>query len=264
MTHAMATDLLANSLSDFGVRRTRIIERASSPSAPLVVALDGGQASASALRMAIALLQPRKAGSRLADLRFEFRARARALAESAHACGARLIVTALRSRQNRLPFGLSNIAPTLLRRATVPVLAVDAGARRAPKTAVAAIDFSMSSMEAALAAVTILETPATLYLLHVEPRIQLRDDTTAANESRAASRLASIARLWSGNGVRVVACALRGDVVEETLGLARRVRADVIACGQSVRHIIERTLIGSTARNLLNVAECSVLVAPAE
>src|SRR5207249_3871052 len=88
MTHAMVTDLLAHSLSDFEVRRTRIIERASSPSSPVIVALDGGQASASALRIAIALVQRGKGGRRLADLRFEFRAPARALAESADACGA--------------------------------------------------------------------------------------------------------------------------------------------------------------------------------
>jgi nucleotide-binding universal stress UspA family protein len=97
----------------------------------------------------------------------------------------------------------------------------------------------------------------------MQPVTCARGDSRAADGSASASRLAFISRLWSANGIRVVACILRGDPAEETLGFARSVLADLIACGQRARSIVERVLIGSTTRELLDAAECSVLVAPA-
>lgn len=211
--------------------------------------------------------QVRKHGNRAWKLAVEYGRAAPNIARAATEREVSMIVMGL-GRHGKLAriFG-AETAARVVREATVPVLAVDPGARGAPKTALVAVDFGASSVNAAREALRLIERPGRLHLVHVRWAFEgrtMRDPTWertyADGVELGFTRL--IAELGEQPGVRITSEYRLGNVIETLLGAAKDVRADVIAVGSHNLTALDRVLIGSTPAHLLRAAPCSVLVTP--
>jgi nucleotide-binding universal stress UspA family protein len=180
---------------------------------------------------------------------------------------AELIVTGL-GRHGKLArlFG-AETAARVVRLSSVPVLAVNAGARGAPHVAVVAMDFGKSSLQAAREALRVIEPPGRLHLVHVRWAFEghpLRDadwertysDGVELNLDRLENEMEQ------RDGIEISSEMLRGSVIETLLSVAQKLRADLIAAGSHNQNFVDRVLIGSTPAHLLRAATCSVLIAP--
>lgn len=154
-----------------------------------------------------------------------------------------------------------------IRWAECPVLAVGRTFDSLPRVAVAAIDFSPSSIAAARAALALLNNDATLYLVHVwrrsgsdHPSEMERDDAYERNLDVLFARL--VATLAAPADVTVRTMSILGEPVEEILNFATAQGADLIAAGRRGHGFFERLLIGSVTTAVVRGAECSVLVTP--
>jgi len=211
--------------------------------------------------------QVRRHGSRAWKLTVEFGRAAPNIATAARERDVSMIVMGL-GRHGRLAriFGAETVA-RVARQATVPVLAVDPGASGAPKTALVAVDFGASSVNAAREALRLIERPGRLHLLHVRWAFEgstVRDATWertyADGVELGFTRL--IAELGEQPGVRITSEYRLGGVVETVLAVAKGIGAQVIAAGSHNQTVLDRILIGSTPANLLRAAPCSLLVVP--
>jgi len=159
------------------------------------------------------------------------------------------------------------IALEVARWCPVPVLAVAPGTTTLPRRAVAATDFSRSSVYATRTALELLDPGGRLSLVHVCPDVELPPQ--ALSEWRTHYRQISTAFLaraahdvGANGGDRVELVQLTGDPAREILAFAKRVGADLIATGSHGYQVVERILIGSVATKLLRASHCSVLLAP--
>jgi nucleotide-binding universal stress UspA family protein len=191
---------------------------------------------------------------------------ATAIARLAHEAGATMIVAGIgRHRVTDRVFG-DETALRLVRLADVPVLAAAAGAKRAPRCIVVAMDFSETSLRAARLAVEMAAPDATVYLAHVAPRDTSfydakRSGTTykiGAGDALERTRL----QLHIPEGVAVRTTVLQGDAATELLAFATSIDADVIATGSHGHGFVARMLIGSVATRLVRCGTCSVLTVP--
>jgi nucleotide-binding universal stress UspA family protein len=150
----------------------------------------------------------------------------------------------------------------------MPVLAVDADMTN-PRTVVAAIDFSPASITAAETALRLINPPATIYLVYVEPPAELLPaGFSLPVEDRFSGDLAAsfrrvTERLCTRAGILVETCVLTGRPIPCLLDFVERVGADLIAAGSHGFSRIERLVLGSVSEDLVKKAPCSVLVAPA-
>lgn len=156
----------------------------------------------------------------------------------------------------------------VIRASATPVLAVPAEARGAPRSAIAAIDFTPSSELAAQAALDLLGDDGTLYLAHVTPRVLVPQGASMPWRQPAATevlgRLEAVARrLAPINGVQIEFVSLCGEPAQEILAYAKQHEIDVIATGAHGRSPIGRLVLGSVSTKILRSARCAVLVAPA-
>lgn len=154
-----------------------------------------------------------------------------------------------------------------IRLAECPVLAVGGTFEDVPRVAVAAIDFSPSSIAAARAALALLGDHATLDLVHVwrrsasdHPSERARDDAYEHSLGALFERLVST--LAAPAGVTVRTMAMLGEPAEELLAFAASQGADLLVAGRRGRGFFERLFIGSVTTALVRGAECSVLVTP--
>jgi nucleotide-binding universal stress UspA family protein len=156
----------------------------------------------------------------------------------------------------------------VLRGAPCPVLSVAPTLEGLPRRVVAAVDFSPASIRALQAALLVMDPEATVTLVHVALARELTrapesaalpDEQTTLRFERLRQRLAPYAPARVRFDMRV----LSGAVVPELLGVAESLGADLIVAGTHGPAFIERMFLGSTATNLLHLASCSVLVAPA-
>ena len=154
----------------------------------------------------------------------------------------------------------------LARIARVPVLAVPADARTAPRHAVVAIDFSDISTRAAQSAIDAVADGGTVSLVHVMPFVQEDAFSLAAqepHESWVTSQLALLSsKLAVPAGVTVNCVGLRGRPAAEVLGYAAQVDADLIATGTHGRGFVARAIVGSVTTQLLRSSTCSLLAVP--
>lgn len=186
--------------------------------------------------------------------------------QRARTTGASLIVLGLRRhRPARRLLGGGAVA-RVLQSAQIPVLAVSATARALPHVAVAAIDFSPASLHAARAARDLLARPGTLHLVHVRrtpsgdaAEVEGWDAVYGEGVRVELERLASELAL---EDVTIVPKLATGQLVEALTSVARKVNAELIACGAHSLNAIDRMLIGSTPLELLRRGECSLLIAP--
>jgi nucleotide-binding universal stress UspA family protein len=191
-----------------------------------------------------------------------------AAADAATALGARVVVCPLGHHRlvDRL-FG-DETALHVARHADVPVLAVPAGLRRLPRSAVVAIDFSPFSTRAALAALDVLDEGATIHLAHVVEPME-----HAALEVQGWEAVYGRAVDAQFERLRATLRALRPDVAVEVArlgGLPARalleygaeIGAELIAAGSHGHGFFARMALGSVSTQLLRGAACSVLVVP--
>ena len=157
-------------------------------------------------------------------------------------------------------------AISIVRHATVPVLAVAPLARKVPRHALVALDFSDSSIEAARAAAALVGPKGTVTLAHVSPfHPSARRDGIAWTEiydAGASDHLKTLEQSLAAAGVRVDAVILRGYTPEELLRFARKRRVDLIAVGGHKQSLLDRMVVGSTTTRVLRGASSSVLVVP--
>jgi nucleotide-binding universal stress UspA family protein len=154
----------------------------------------------------------------------------------------------------------------VVRRATVPVLAVLPRATQLPKYAIAAMDFSDSSIDAAKLAAELLGPGGRMTLAHTVlfPPAPRRDGTswTEVYETGASDRLAELATELRKTGVSVDTVLLRGDAAVELVRYAKEHHADLIALGGHKQGLVDRLLIGSVTTRVVRGAPTSVLVVP--
>jgi nucleotide-binding universal stress UspA family protein len=154
------------------------------------------------------------------------------------------------------------------RLARVPVLAVPAHAGELPRAAVAAVDFSEYSRDAALAAAKLLRSEGRLHLVHatwLEPaEASGADEWLATYRSGAHARLSELAReLRAQTSVHAIDTEVAaGDPAERVLELARDTGAELVAAGSHGYGFFTRMLLGSTSTELLRGARCAVLIVP--
>ncbi|HEX8718099.1 MAG TPA: universal stress protein [Gemmatimonadaceae bacterium] len=153
-----------------------------------------------------------------------------------------------------------------IRQANRPVLAVASDFRALARVAVAAVDFSPSSVMAARRALDLLGEGATLYLVHVwsrhgdHPSMKARDEAYEQRLPGLFTRLEE--EVAAPAGVTVQPVSLLGARVEELLKFAESYGADLIAAGRQGHGFLERLLVGSVTTALLRGATCAVLVVP--
>lgn len=154
-----------------------------------------------------------------------------------------------------------------IRLAECPVLAVGGTFEEMPRVAVAAIDFSPSSIAAARAALMLLSDHATLYLVHVwrrsasdHPSERARDDEYERSLGPLFDRL--VRSLGAPASMTVRTMTMLGEPAEELLQFAASQGADLLVAGRRGRGFFERLFIGSVTTALVRGAECSVLVTP--
>ena len=161
----------------------------------------------------------------------------------------------------------SETAVKVATHATVPVLAVPADARELPKRAVAAVDFTDSSIAAAHTAATLLGQRGQLTLVYASPLIvtdshggTLTDLYTAG----ARERLESVASEIHRRSKRPVDIRLEnGDIVERLAEMVEADECELIAMGAHEPTLLERILVGHVRARVIRSAACSVLVVPA-
>ena len=155
----------------------------------------------------------------------------------------------------------------VIRSATIPVLAVPMYGWGVPRSVVAAIDFTQSSIDAARAALELLGGDGTLYLAHVTPRLPIPQGDPRSWDEVASTgilpRLETIVQqLDVPPSVQVDYVTLRGDPAHELMAFAAEFNVDVVAAGAHGRSALGRLVLGSVSSKLVRTAQCSVLVAP--
>jgi len=193
----------------------------------------------------------------------------RAIAEAAIAHRAALLVMGIGRHDLAARLAGSEVVLQTIRHARVPVLAVaDKPFPVPPRVAVAAIDFSPSSVHAAHAALELLGDGGTLHLVHVWSRTAIghralleHDD---AYERALPRRFAQVERalLDRARDVSILPTSLVGDTVEQVVAFARTHDADLIAAGRQGHRLLERLLVGHFTARLIRTARCAVLVTP--
>jgi nucleotide-binding universal stress UspA family protein len=190
-----------------------------------------------------------------------------AIADEAHRLGASLIImdSGRHDRMTRLLAGETTLRT--IRCAQTPVLSVAGEFDALPRTAVAAIDFSASSIAAARAVLGLLADHATLYLVHVwsrsasdHPSERERDDAYERQLPGLFDRLEEA--LAAPPGITLHRITLLGAPVEELLQLAATHGVQLIAAGRRGHGFFQRLLVGSVTTALVRGARCSVLVTP--
>ncbi len=161
----------------------------------------------------------------------------------------------------------SETALRVVRLADAPVLAVAPACVSLPHRVIVGLDFSPASIRAARAALPLLASNATLYLVHVEPRVDLPPGDWASWEMSREGGIAAafeqaIAEIGIPEDVCVETITLRGDPGKELLDLARASRAELVVVGSHGHGFVERMLLGSVASKVIRGACCSVLAVP--
>ncbi|AHG92602.1 UspA domain-containing protein (plasmid) [Gemmatirosa kalamazoonensis] len=159
-----------------------------------------------------------------------------------------------------------------VRHSGVPVLALAHDAAGPMRRAVAAIDFSASSVHAARTALALLDPGshggAVLTLVHVRSpreRSPLLPPWESAHDAFVGAlftRLCDMLRPHVPDGVTVETYVATGGVVECIDSVATYLGADLVAVGTHGPGWVERLFVGSVATDALRRLDTSVLVTP--
>ena len=155
----------------------------------------------------------------------------------------------------------------VMRLATVPVLAVS-GDLDSVQSIVVATDFSVASARAAKAALQLLGRSGAMYIVYVEPPVELLPKGFAVSgDTRYPGDVVVwfrrfIESLAAPPGVTVEGIVLNGKPVAAVVEFAERIGASLVAAGSHGHSRMERFLLGSVSTGLVRNAQCAVLVAP--
>jgi nucleotide-binding universal stress UspA family protein len=154
----------------------------------------------------------------------------------------------------------------IMRMSAVPVLSVGSDLET-PRTVVAAMDFSPSSILAAKSALALMKGSGTLYLVFVEPPAALVPTGFPAPKERFPGDIVAWFRrvgeeLGAHPGINVEPVVLTGRPASAVVQFAERVGADLIAAGTHGHGRLERFLLGSVSTGIARNAACGVLVVP--
>jgi nucleotide-binding universal stress UspA family protein len=154
----------------------------------------------------------------------------------------------------------------VLRLGTVPVLAVAPTFVGLPNQAVAAVDFSKSSVRALRCAMDVLATNGIVTAAHIVSRDLDPVSWTGTDApyhgtiGRAFDRIAG--EVAGPDTVSLDRRVLPGDPAREVLALAKQTGAQLIVAGSHGHNFLTRLMLGSVSTRLIRGATCSVLVAP--
>lgn len=193
---------------------------------------------------------------------------AHAIVREATRLGADLIILGLR-RHGKLDRALNDeTVLSVMRSAACPVIGVAADLTGLPKRIVAALDFSVASLEAVRAARMIADAQSSLVLTYVPPLmaylpgdgesvvhdlgVQAGFDRTSAELARPGLRVEHI----------VLPHELSHPVPKLLLEYADDTKADLIAAGSGRHSRVDRWMIGSVSTDLVRDGRRSVLIVP--
>lgn len=154
------------------------------------------------------------------------------------------------------------------RMARVPVLAVPPrAAGELPRAAVAAVDFSEYSRDAAVTAARLLAPGAVVHLVHTTwaapGEMRVGGDWLDDYRRQALTRLEVLADELRGvASVEPRTLLADGDPAPTILQLVHDTGAELLASGSHGHGFFTRILLGSTSARLLRGADCAVLIAP--
>jgi nucleotide-binding universal stress UspA family protein len=184
-----------------------------------------------------------------------------------------LVVAGARGEAVLLDFPLGRTSVRLVRESPQPILIVKRPPDGPYRRVLVAVDFSAPSSLAAALGVQIAPS-AEFELVHVfrvdlEPtlrRIGLAEDKLEAYRLEAHEKAtAAVAQLAGDLGLpstRLRSTIVRGYPPRVILERAAQGRAQLIVMGKRAAGIVERSLVGSVALKVLEMAECDVLVVP--
>ena len=160
----------------------------------------------------------------------------------------------------------SETALKICRLSRVPVLAVPARARKAPRRIVVGLDFSEASLQAARSALRLLPNGGELHLVHVIPRERLLVDPWMSDreyDELVRHRFARFrSQLAVPSNVTVEQATRSGNAARELVAYAEQHDADTIAAGSHGHGVVSRLALGSATTALLRAAATAVLVVP--
>ena len=157
-------------------------------------------------------------------------------------------------------------ALSVMRHASMPVLAVTPLLTRLPRRIAVGIDFSRASIAAARAALTLIDDGGSLMLVYVEPPSEARSAaegfTTIYTQGVAAAFVRLRSELASRTNARIETAVLRGAVPAELQSFAYRAEVDLLAVGSQRHSIARHAVVGSVTSALARAATTSLLVIP--
>lgn len=153
----------------------------------------------------------------------------------------------------------------LAQQAATPLLAVPESMRALPRHAVAAIDFSPASLEAARLAARLLGAGDTLELVHVGLTAPAGDAAAGPLQaSEALRRLADVStQIEPPAGIRLLSQVITGDPPRALLDTVEHSAADLVAVGSHGYSAWRRMLLGSVSSKVLRLSQRAVLIFPA-
>jgi nucleotide-binding universal stress UspA family protein len=155
----------------------------------------------------------------------------------------------------------------IMRMSAIPVLAVDSDLE-IPRTVVAAVDFSPSSILAAKSVLQLMNGSGSLYLVFVEPPpVLVPQGVDAPKRTGIPTDLVSsfrglIENLGHRGTIRIETVVLNGRAASAVVQFAERVGSDLITTGSHGHGRLERFLLGSVSTGIVRNANCAVLVVP--
>jgi len=152
----------------------------------------------------------------------------------------------------------------LAQHASTPVLAVPAAMRHLPHRALAAVDFSPSSLAAARLATSLLTAGDAVELAHVAAAAQIGAVVLGpAHIGEAERRMERFAaELNAPAGIHLTTSVFGGEPTRTLLDASRHTHADVIALGSHGYGLWQRVLLGTVSSRVLRLASCAVLIYP--
>ncbi|MFK7999677.1 MAG: universal stress protein [Polyangiales bacterium] len=196
-----------------------------------------------------------------------------------------LIVMGTHGRSGLSRMVMGSVAERTIRTSSRPVLTIpramaktvqlsgapSGGNIETPPHILLATDFSDPADRACELAKTLRESfGATVHVVHVILRpddevfggdSHLHDKRFAAYELGLETTLEAFGRSF-GPGPKVTTKLLKGKPVERILAAARATKADLVCVGTTGRGMVDRLLMGSTARALIRDSDVPVLITP--
>ena len=191
----------------------------------------------------------------------------RTIARLADESSARLVLLGLtqHSLLDRLLGG--ETALRVMHLAHVPVLQVAPALTTLPRRIVVGMDFSQQSVAALRAALELADADATVWLVHVRPRVEMPPGGWEAWDLAYTAGLPTLfdrvkAQVTLPRGVKLEVAEARGAPAAELLTFADHVDADLITVASHGHSVIERLVIGSVTSAVVRASSRSVLVTP--